>query len=84
MHVGLPVVHLKPPSWHFHVSEMYEQNHSHQHICLQKFKAQTTCSIRFIAAISAILITIANPKPWDAFQVSNGAIEIIFTTQQIN
>ena len=47
-------------------------------------RAQTTCLIRLIATISTILITIANPKPWDAFQVSNGAIEIIFTTQQIN
>ena len=79
MHVGLPLVHLKPPSWHFQTSEMYEHRHIQQ-IVLQKFMAQTTCSIRFIAAISAILVTIANPKPWDAFQVSSGAIEIIFTT----
>ena len=47
-------------------------------------RAQTTCLIRLIAAICAILITIANPKPWDAVQVSKGAIEIMYTTNHLN
>ena len=83
MHLGLPFVHLKAPSWHSQTSEIYECNQSQQ-IVLQMVMAQTTSRFRFIAAISAILITITNPRPWDAIHVSKGAIEIINTTIHLN
>ena len=83
MHVGLSFVHIKAPFRHSQKSEIYEQNESQQ-IVLQMFKALTTSCIRLIAAISAINITIANPKPRDAVQVSKGAIEIIHTTDLLN
>ena len=76
-------MHLKAPSWHSQTSEINEHNQSKQ-IDLQMLKALTTSHIRLIAAICAILITIANPKPWDAVQVSKGAIEIMYTTNHLN
>ena len=83
MHVGLPVVHLKAPFWHSQTSRIYEQNQSQQTV-LQMLKVQTTSGVGFIAAISAVLITIANPKPRDTIQVPERAIEIINTTIHLN
>ena len=45
-------------------------------------KQQTACCISLIAAIGAILITITYPKPWDALQISNGAISLSQMTFQ--
>ena len=47
-------------------------------------KQQTACCISLIAAIGTILITIAYPKPWDALQVSNGAIEMVLVAVHFN
>ena len=47
-------------------------------------QAQTASLVRLISSISAIFITIANPKPGDAIQVSKRAIEIIYTTIHLN
>ena len=47
-------------------------------------KQQTACCISLIAAIGAILITIAYPKPWDALQISNGAIKMVLVAVHLN